>query len=111
MVTLQQGLDEVRRITPHFQDAGWILGVYGSVIMRGEGNDIDLIAVPVVYYPESPATLMSRLYNIYSDPYRGILETEAWSFTHHNGVQIDIQFRFTPNFSFSSSNLFHKATA
>lgn len=46
MPTFTDAMNVIERIEPIVYAAGYTLALYGSTLMKGQGNDIDLVAVP-----------------------------------------------------------------
>jgi hypothetical protein len=44
--TLDEALAFLRRAIPEADRAGYVLGLYGSVVMHGIGRDLDILAEP-----------------------------------------------------------------
>lgn len=45
--TLKEAWQLFVKLQPEARRCGYLLSIFGSVIERGEGNDLDLVAVPI----------------------------------------------------------------
>lgn len=106
--TLPEALQFTSRIDRHFQAAGWMLALYGSLLRSFESypasfawapcSDLDLIAVPRVTQPLPSASVISSLkaeWNLtISDEYQGLIGTVSYVLILNETKQaIDVQFR------------------
>lgn len=62
MWALDEALELIRKLEPGLRDAGWALGLTGSVLTRGESDkDLDLVVYPLNSTEVSKAKLITAL--------------------------------------------------
>lgn len=83
-----------------FHGSGWVLALFGSVLRRGTGNDLDLIAVPFVAFnlrqpPDKVVAEIVQRYkgSIHGDRYVGLMETLSFTIVLPNQRVVDLSFR------------------
>jgi hypothetical protein len=94
--TLDRALSFFRSITQPFQKAGWLVSLYGSVLIQGHGRDLDLIAVP--WRPDANVMeAVDIIRNLYGatieDDKEGIMGRSAIALKLMDESVVDIQFR------------------
>lgn len=57
--TIEEAVGALRALSPVAERAGYMLAMYGSVATKGEGADLDLLAVP--WRPTSSIELLAAL--------------------------------------------------
>lgn len=98
--TLQQAQSFLRAFTPEIEAAGYIVGLYGSVIRYGRGRDLDLMFSPTrpKRFRVAPGDVMSHFRLRYKDPtairpYQSPMGHEAWQLVFQSGKIVDCSFR------------------
>ena len=92
-------MDVTSALAKPFRSNGYTLALYGSVSQRGNGNDLDLLAVPAELTgtpPEEMEKLMCRLLNakpVPEEPREGLLRNWCRACILSDGRQIDIEYR------------------
>ena len=100
--TFQQAMELMDSLAGVFSKHGYLLAVYGSVVARGKGNDLDLIAVPTelpndVTPPEQMDPIMCQIIQAKPDggPRKGVLRTWSRAYILEDGRLIDMQYRLS----------------
>lgn len=97
--TIEGALYALSSVHEAFRKNGYALTMHGSVLVRGQGNDLDLIAVPmefIVTPPEQMEGVMCELLDakpVPREPVHGALNTWARACILRDGRQIDIEYR------------------
>ena len=97
--TIDQATEVLAALHPTFRENGYALPMHGSVSRDGQGNDLDLIAVPeelCVTPPEEMERLMCDLIGAQpaqQKPKRGLLGTWSRACVLEDGRGIDMEYR------------------
>jgi hypothetical protein len=99
--TIEQAMQLMALLATPFLDNGYSLALCGSVPARGNGNDLDLLAVPTEVTatpPEEMERLMCKLLGAtpFEEPRTGLLRTWSRAYILGDGRQIDMQYRINP---------------
>src|SRR5690349_1434750 len=96
--TMEDAVHFVTAFSEKAKAAGYMLAVYGSVVTRQCGRDIDILAVP--WRPADHRTLLNALVGAgcaeSSGLYYGLMETCSVALLHRigeNSVLVDLQIR------------------
>jgi hypothetical protein len=95
---MEQAMQVMSLLAKPFWENGYSLALYGSVPAQGQGNDLDLLAVPAdlsVTPPEEMERLMCALLHAtpFGEPRKGLLRTWSRACILEDGRQIDMQYR------------------
>jgi hypothetical protein len=96
--TIEQAMQAISLLDKPFRDNGYALTLHGSVLVKGRGNDLDLIAVPMelsVTPPEEMEHIMCEILGasaLPEEPRHGLLRTWARPCILSDGRQIDIEY-------------------
>jgi hypothetical protein len=95
--TLEEAQRLYRRLAPICHRSGYLLALCGLTLAEGQGQDLDLIAVPWRFNTsarECAEAICSGLgAETYGEPYYGSMGTSAYFIRLKDGRLLDIQFR------------------
>jgi len=97
---IKEAQEFIGLITGEVEATGYLVGLYGSVLVNGEGKDLDLMLVPMRpaalrYDPDYVMEKLAKRFNgSLSAPYQSIHGSKAWCLSLPDGRIVDFSFRF-----------------
>lgn len=95
--TLDDALRVFKRLAAPVEAVGYALALYGSTLKSGRGNDVDLLAVPVLpvgHQAVLEVIASAGFERVDTEPYRGAMGTISVRFTEAStNIVVDLQIR------------------